>query len=474
MISIDRSTCLYDMQSRKEIPNQPRLGYAAEKAYQLLIDMGFDRFPISPFDIIQQYPERIVHLKWSDACAALHCEDPFFLHQSGAEARTMHIRDRNLYMIVYDDVNMTNPDRILWTIMHEMGHIVLGHLIDFEATSLSRGGLSKAEYSVLEIEAHRFAAEVFAPSAFFRYLPYIGNKELRLLCGISEEAANKQYNYLMNLQYASPTKYDGKLYHNFIGSMYTQYGEMLYNGIRRIWGRSGYKKYVTLSRKCPSCYAYTMAPDAQYCMYCGEKLEPDYNGWNLRDIEAEHDRITGTQGQNPFVFFTKRKKHPRGKSPEYQLFCPRCLNDDITPETKYCRICGQPLQNICPKEHKHIPAAARFCPDCGSPTAFHEAYGIAAGRFESLAKYKDNEVWIEYPYWEYVKLTAAEKEDSALSSVLFYSKAFVNEDNNLLILVPNVEAVRIVKRMNDEIFDIVDKYDEQRHPVMGVYSINAL
>ena len=462
------------MPSRKGIPNQPRLKYVTQKAYQLLIDMGFDRFPISPAQIIAQYPEQIICLSWSEARNVLHSEDPFHLHHLGAEARTIHMREQNLYMIVYDDVNMKNPDRILWTIVHELGHVVLGHLVDFEATALSRGGLSRMEYGVLEIEAHRFAAEVLAPSAFFRHLPYIGNLELRLICGISEEAANKQYNYIQTLQHAPQTRYGGKLKHHFISSVYKQYGELLYDGIQRIWGRPGYKKYVMFSRKCPHCSAFNTVPDAKYCLYCGEQLELDYTGWSSRDIEADRKRIAGMPGKNPFVFLTRRKKHDHGQYPEYMPFCPRCLHDDITPETKYCRICGQPLHNTCRKEHKRIPLAARFCPDCGSPATFQEVYGIAEDRYESLAKYTDNEIWIEYPYWEYVKLMAGEMKDTALASVLFYSKAFVNDDNNLLILVINVETVHIVKRMNDAIFDIVDKYDEQKHPVMGVYSINAL
>ena len=474
MISTNRSICLSNMPSRKGIPNQPRLKYVAQKAYQLLIDMGFDRFPISPFEIIKQYPKRIICLSWSEARTILHSKDPFHLHQLGAEARTIHVRDQDLYMIVYDDVNMTNPDRILWTIMHELGHIVLGHLVDFEATVLSRGGLSRTEYSVLEIEAHRFAAEVFAPAAFFRHLRYVGSKELRLICGISEEAANKQYNYMQTIQHALPTKYDGKLEHNFLGDVYKRYGELLYDGIHRVWGRPGYKKYAPLSRKCPHCYGFNTIPEAKYCLYCGEQLELDYMGWSSRDIEADRKRIAGLPGKNPFVFFARRKKHDHVQYPEYMPFCPRCLNDDITPETKYCRICGQPLHNTCRKERKRIPMAARFCPDCRSPAAFQEVYAIAESRMDSLAKYKDNEAWIEYPYWEYVKLTAAQGEDRTLASVLFYSKAFVDDDNNLLILVTSAGAARIVKQRNDAIFDIVDQYDEQKHSVMGVYSIYAL
>lgn len=155
------------MPKRNEIPDQPRYGYAAETAYRLLLDMGFDSFPILPSDIIDRYPDRIIVLPWSKARDILESVDPYHLHQLNAEARTMHVRGSQLYTIIYDDVRITNPDRIRWTIMHELGHICLKHLVHFENTGLNRGGLTKREYGVLEQEAHRFAAEVFMRAPFF-------------------------------------------------------------------------------------------------------------------------------------------------------------------------------------------------------------------------------------------------------------------------------------------------------------------
>ena len=63
------------------------------------------------------------------------------------------------YYIVYDDVTVNSSDRIAWTIMHEIGHIILGHLVEFSETALNRGGITSKQYGVLEIEAHYFAAE---------------------------------------------------------------------------------------------------------------------------------------------------------------------------------------------------------------------------------------------------------------------------------------------------------------------------
>lgn len=53
--------------------------------------------------------------------------------------------------------------------MHEIGHIVLGHLTDFGETALDRGGLTQKKYGVLEVEAHYFAAEFLMPTALLKY-----------------------------------------------------------------------------------------------------------------------------------------------------------------------------------------------------------------------------------------------------------------------------------------------------------------
>ena len=111
------------MPARRELPKKPRFQYVTERAYAVLLDLGIDHFPVSPSEIISQYSDRIKCLPWSEARSVLNSDDPFHLHKIGAEARTLRIRDTGIYMIVYDDVRVTNKDRILWTIMHELGHV---------------------------------------------------------------------------------------------------------------------------------------------------------------------------------------------------------------------------------------------------------------------------------------------------------------------------------------------------------------
>lgn len=465
------------MPKRKEIPDQPRYGYAAETAYRLLLDMDFDSFPILPSDIIDRYPDRIIVLPWSKARDILESVDPYHLHQLNAEARTMHVRGSHLYTIIYDDVRITNPDRIRWTIMHELGHICLKHLVHFENTGLNRGGLTKREYGVLEQEAHRFAAEVFMPSAFFRGMR-IDRFALRLVCGVSQEAADRQYNKLQDMKYYGSGKYDDALYRAFCSFFYRNYSEMLYNGIRRIWGQSGYRKYVPYSRKCPTCHAYNSLQDAHCCIYCGSLLEPDASGVYSMARKKSEENLATVPGKSIFHFLSVERKHPNGKGPSYHVYCPVCLNHAITADSEFCRICGQPLQNRCLEEHKIVPLGARLCPDCGRPTSYLRAYQTAEQRFSRLDEYAnralENADWIEYPYWDYIRFSALRQGNYDLTSALYYSKAYEDDNGNLRVFVVSAAAERAVINDSVLLFSMMNEHDATPHERMEVYNVNAI
>ena len=72
--------------------------------------------------------------------------DPFFIDRRGADVKTQLLQGPADYLVVYDE-RVENYQRIRWTIAHETGHIVLGHLISFEAIELCLGSLTESEKS---------------------------------------------------------------------------------------------------------------------------------------------------------------------------------------------------------------------------------------------------------------------------------------------------------------------------------------
>lgn len=176
------------MQRRNQIPDQPRYAYARQRAYRLLCELEIDRLPVDPWKVAEMLPN--VHIcKWTDLRDNCHDDDPLFIDKESADAKTQHLRGQADYLVVYDD-RVENYQRIRWTIAHEIGHIVLGHLISFDATALYRGSLTEAEYKVLEREADTFAVNLLAPMTIINRLPSVQTKlDFMELCDLSGEAS---------------------------------------------------------------------------------------------------------------------------------------------------------------------------------------------------------------------------------------------------------------------------------------------
>lgn len=50
------------MQRGKKIPNEPRFNFVTETAYDFLLEYGYDRFPISPFKVLEDLSDHVVCL----------------------------------------------------------------------------------------------------------------------------------------------------------------------------------------------------------------------------------------------------------------------------------------------------------------------------------------------------------------------------------------------------------------------------
>lgn len=64
------------MQERKRIPSKPRFDYVTKKAYELLFELGYDKFPITAEQVLEDLSDFIVCLPWSKARGVLNSDDP--------------------------------------------------------------------------------------------------------------------------------------------------------------------------------------------------------------------------------------------------------------------------------------------------------------------------------------------------------------------------------------------------------------
>ncbi|MBP2665425.1 MAG: hypothetical protein H6Q76_405, partial [Firmicutes bacterium] len=119
-----------------KVPKDSRYYISNTAAHAFLIANNIHSLPLNPIELAKKN-------NWEPVTVG-HCAKELVWDRGSVtksnDGYTM--RCFNEYRIIYNE-EITTPSRISWTIMHEIGHIVLGHLIDFEQTSLCRADPSK-------------------------------------------------------------------------------------------------------------------------------------------------------------------------------------------------------------------------------------------------------------------------------------------------------------------------------------------
>lgn len=332
------------------------------------------------------------------------------------------------YVIYYNDTLSEAWCR--FTIAHELGHIFLEHHLLAGTDVLSRTFVAKAQYKEYENEANAFARNLLSPAPLARII--VKNKnhadvaEVEKAFFITTKAAETRIAFLKrDLPYCTAEITD-KLLQIRIMDFLSSCKDCGYalpevaefcpacGGTKR--KRQFYFKrlpepiHTDLLHSvlvCPHCGNTDLSLGAKFCRICGKPAinvceghqrgrfagqrhyNPHYarfclacgaktvfNTYNVlrEDIEYMHAPIEYNDGV-PYDEDTLRIEQ-----------CPRCHNQQFSPNALYCRICGMDLYNRCdgmeedsygnwyPNEqarHKN-PSNARFCETCGRPTFFFD------------------------------------------------------------------------------------------------------
>lgn len=467
------------MQIRR-IPSEPRFGFATEKAYELLLELGFDSFPISIPAVLEELSDYVDCMAWSDARKNLNIDDPLHLKELKADGRVLLVNNSR-YIIVYDDT-IDDEHHNSWTIMHEIGHIILGHLTEFNTGDLSRTGLSDKEYEVLEKEAHYFAAEFLMPTAILRYFS-ITVEEIALLFDVSEDAAGRKHKRVFEASYMPKryTRYEDQLIRNFSKFFVVGIDEAIYRGIyknNRV-SKTRHIKFSDVCRKCFYCHSYIGDGSADYCPYCGKKIEFIYKSQGLFAKLREKEDFIQIPGIEHIKFrYTGGIALDDNKRVQKPRICPVCLNHQIGRNSDFCHICGTSLYNKCQKDGVLESFTGSYCPSCGRKTSSGDWYSDFERNYRRYLEYSsiissDND---EYPYWEYVKHHSYLFKDDLwdLCSSMIYSAAFVDDDDNIYIYVDNKKAVDILNEHIDVILKILEDTDHISDRKIEVYLDNAI
>lgn len=248
------------------------------------------------------------------------------------DAKCYYHPSTQVYIVVYNETRPINRTR--FSLAHELGHIVLGHLND-ERTEICRGGLDDVTYYTMEGAANTFAGNFLAPPILIHERICGGRfdvSDISDFFSISREAARtyrrQDYEHWLKM---TPSRHEKRILKRC-----------------RDW---------LFPRNCGKCAATTYDTHAKHCYACGGRL-------------PRHFVSAGG----------KSMKYP-GIELDVQfraLECPICRNTDQAESGEFCIICGTGLVNYCSDDNPFdgcnytdpLPGNARFCPHCGNKSTF--------------------------------------------------------------------------------------------------------
>lgn len=313
---------------KNNFPSHPRYDYCVEYACSFLESYDIKNYPLDLYSIIEKSPYNLIYysdimsnynISLAHACKVMRSPDGQTVLNDGT------------FTIFLNDVN-TSIGRRLFTLAHEIGHIWLGHLLDFNITAIPHNSngpnMPRYKYNILEREANVFARNILSPLSIFYKLKNKRHYNIQKLFGLSWDAADMRINFIYH-DYRSVKNL--KLANRFI-----KISEIYFN-----------------KNKCTACnHGFTFIKP-KYCPICGSKNTLEWGDGDMKKYPLLETYETG-----------KLKE------------CPICENSETNIDGDYCQICGSYIVNRCANEEctntKILPSNARFCPICGCKSIFYD------------------------------------------------------------------------------------------------------
>lgn len=311
-----------------KIPIYARYDYCAKRACEFLEEYNISSYPIDVEKIITDNHWGLT--PYSLLMEQFNCDRETVIRCLRSKDGYTQL-DKDNYSIAYND-DPALGDRKRFTLMHEIGHIYLNHLVDFDITLLYRGSLSQDENKVLENEANAFARNVLAPVSLVQQLTDKAPKNISAKFGITYHAANTRRD-LFRKDY------------EIIDS----------NGLLQRMSNIFHKFYNKTT--CNKCNASFLLRYRNFCPICGSKNTLKWGDGIMNYKEYE----TTSEG--------------------FVESCLRCGNEKIMGD--FCQICGAPVRNYCTSyldnespdqctNNMPLSGNSRYCPKCGSMSLFYQ------------------------------------------------------------------------------------------------------
>lgn len=164
---------------------------ARDAAWKTLIECGISSLPVRPSEICRHY--NWVLADYIDGKRSIE-----LLGLSELREKTdgfCAVTENHVY-IFYDSSLTVGRQR--FTVAHEIGHLILGHVGPGTATVENREptGAEREE----ELQANQFAARLLAPACVLHEIGATEQEEIQKLCGISKQAAKIRADRMQELE----------------------------------------------------------------------------------------------------------------------------------------------------------------------------------------------------------------------------------------------------------------------------------
>lgn len=313
-------------------PKSARYSWVMNHVTAFFLQEKVTDFPIDPFTIIKRNKWGLLTYTELAEQHGVSVEDVINAFQSDDGYTTY---DGMNYCIAYNDT-IRHPGRIRFTLMHEIGHIYLNHLEDFNETILRRSTLTETKYKILEDEANAFSRNTLAPVVVVNHLNITTIKDLVNHFQITPRAALTRFDLL---------KTDLRnMVRPLVMSQLKNFKKFIYNTL-----------HIKLCLHCKYSFIHETA---QFCLVCG------------------HDKLLNKKGVDEMIY-SGFELDENGRA----TICPRCENEQLE-NGEHCKICGVYLINKCSSVDFYgnldcdtiLDGKSRFCTHCGYPSTFLQNY----------------------------------------------------------------------------------------------------
>lgn len=176
---------------------RPRYTYAQYQALKLFQSIPADllRFPLDVKSVIKTIDCCKISSYKAFACRfGISVEDVIALCSSKSGCTHYEISSKK-YLVLYNDscADYNVDGRQLWTLAHELAHIVLKHLLLKPESSAAENSFGVKVNPVVESEADYFASQILAPYALFGPLNITSSIDVEYMFGLSTLASSNQY-----------------------------------------------------------------------------------------------------------------------------------------------------------------------------------------------------------------------------------------------------------------------------------------